>query len=217
MARPVNADAGATRLAVLDAATRLFAEQGPGRTSIRAVAREAGVTLATVHHYYGSKNGLHGACIDAMYEQLAGLREQLVPTLLSGRPVDEVLTEAVRVAFRFARAHKVALRLLMREVLDIGHLREDRRDTHLLPFLEQGAPVLARLVGADVLTMRLMLQSANHLVVRYALTSDEELRLITGKDDLAEAVDAVQDHVASMLCGLMNTGLMNTEQPGSGS
>lgn len=47
-----------TRAAIAAAAAKLFAEQGFDRTSVRAVAREAGVDPALVTHYFGSKQRL---------------------------------------------------------------------------------------------------------------------------------------------------------------
>lgn len=47
-----------TRDSIAAAASTLFAEQGYDRTSVRAVAREAGVDPALVTHYFGSKQRL---------------------------------------------------------------------------------------------------------------------------------------------------------------
>lgn len=47
-----------TRQAIAAAAARLFADQGFDRTSLRAIAREAGVDPALVTHYFGSKQRL---------------------------------------------------------------------------------------------------------------------------------------------------------------
>jgi AcrR family transcriptional regulator len=47
-----------TRDAIAAAAATLFAEQGFDRTSVRAVARAAGVDPALVTHYFGSKQRL---------------------------------------------------------------------------------------------------------------------------------------------------------------
>lgn len=44
-----------TRAEIVDAATRLFVEHGFERTSLRAIAREAQVDAALVHHYFDSK------------------------------------------------------------------------------------------------------------------------------------------------------------------
>lgn len=55
---------------------RRFAEQGARKTTIRAVAKEAGVTPGLVCHHFGSKRGLHGACDTYVLEYLReGIRE----------------------------------------------------------------------------------------------------------------------------------------------
>ncbi len=47
-----------TRQDILDSARRLLAGGGCGGTSMRAIARDAGVDAALVVHYFGSKEGL---------------------------------------------------------------------------------------------------------------------------------------------------------------
>ncbi|AWE43139.1 MULTISPECIES: TetR/AcrR family transcriptional regulator [unclassified Actinobaculum] len=53
--RPGSPD---TRGVIATAAHRLFMERGYIETSMRAVAREAGVDPALIHHYFGSKTQL---------------------------------------------------------------------------------------------------------------------------------------------------------------
>jgi AcrR family transcriptional regulator len=50
-----RAQAAANRRAVVDAASRLFLRQGYGRTTIAAIAEEAGVSAETVYATFGSK------------------------------------------------------------------------------------------------------------------------------------------------------------------
>ena len=52
------------REAVLAAARRSFADLGYDRTTVRAVAAEAGVDPSMVIRYFGSKSGLFGATLD---------------------------------------------------------------------------------------------------------------------------------------------------------
>jgi AcrR family transcriptional regulator len=52
-----------TRERILSTARNLFARNGIDKTSIRAIAREAGVDPALVHHYYGTKTQLFAAAI----------------------------------------------------------------------------------------------------------------------------------------------------------
>ena len=60
--RPGNPD---TRRAILDAARDAFAEKGYDNSSIRAIATSAGVDPALIHHYFGTKEKLFLACMDA--------------------------------------------------------------------------------------------------------------------------------------------------------
>jgi AcrR family transcriptional regulator len=52
-----------TRDRILGSARELFARNGIGNTSIRAVAAAAGVDSALVHHYFGTKEKLFAAAV----------------------------------------------------------------------------------------------------------------------------------------------------------
>ncbi|WP_434618681.1 TetR family transcriptional regulator [Arthrobacter sp. A5] len=53
-----------TRAVILSSARKLFAELGYDATSLRGIARDAGVDSAMVHHYFQDKDGLFAACIE---------------------------------------------------------------------------------------------------------------------------------------------------------
>jgi AcrR family transcriptional regulator len=53
-----------TRGRILECARDLFARNGIDKTSIRAIAKDAGVDPALVHHYFGTKTELFAAAID---------------------------------------------------------------------------------------------------------------------------------------------------------
>ncbi|MFD4431862.1 TetR family transcriptional regulator, partial [Nocardia sp. NPDC058497] len=59
--RPGNSD---TRAAILDAARIRFADTGFDKTSIRAIAGDADVDPALVHHYFGTKQQLFAAVVE---------------------------------------------------------------------------------------------------------------------------------------------------------
>ncbi|MEU4830369.1 helix-turn-helix domain-containing protein [Streptosporangium sp. NPDC023615] len=59
------AQARETRTAIADAALRLFVSRGWAVTTVREVAREAGVSAPTVYATYGNKAGLTRALADA--------------------------------------------------------------------------------------------------------------------------------------------------------
>jgi TetR/AcrR family transcriptional regulator len=54
-------DPEGTRAAVLDAAERLFAEEGFAATSMRDISSASGVSHPLIHHHFGSKESLYAA------------------------------------------------------------------------------------------------------------------------------------------------------------
>ncbi len=63
--RPGRAD---TRGEIIAAAQRVFADKGYDGTSLRAVAREAGVDPALVHHYFDGKASLFVAAMSLPFD-----------------------------------------------------------------------------------------------------------------------------------------------------
>jgi AcrR family transcriptional regulator len=60
-----------TRDRILASARELFARNGIGNTSIRAVAAAAGVDSALVHHYFGTKEKLFAAAVSIPIDPMA--------------------------------------------------------------------------------------------------------------------------------------------------
>jgi AcrR family transcriptional regulator len=70
---PRRRDAAETRRRLLYAGRRRFALHGYERTTLRQIAADAGVNLALIKRYFGSKEGLFEAALDATPEQLSEL------------------------------------------------------------------------------------------------------------------------------------------------
>jgi AcrR family transcriptional regulator len=77
--RPERADARRNRLKVLEAAERLFAEQGVKNVSLDAIAAAAGVGKGTVFRRFGDRAGLAVALLDEREVELQA-------KILSGPP-----------------------------------------------------------------------------------------------------------------------------------
>ncbi|MFD3924043.1 TetR family transcriptional regulator [Streptomyces sp. NPDC058595] len=80
--RPARSDADTgpgARERILDAARNEFAERGYDKTSVRGIAKAAGVDPALVHHYFGTKDEVFGAAIEVSFEPAL-----VLPALLSG-------------------------------------------------------------------------------------------------------------------------------------
>ena len=61
-------DAARTREAILRAGQRLFAQKGYATTGVREIAAQAGVSLALVQRYFGSKEGLLRAALEDLLQ-----------------------------------------------------------------------------------------------------------------------------------------------------
>jgi AcrR family transcriptional regulator len=203
MARPVAADAEATKARILAAATALIAERGIDGTTVRDVAAHASVSLATVLHYFTSKDGLHAAVVAAMDEELLLLRDALVAGLRPGLASDAVLDDVVRRAWDFARAHRVAHRIVLRTVLDGGGMPKARIDSLMIPSLDDASAILATVLDVDPLRARLTVQSLVQLSARYAVASDDELCAVTASNDVDTANARVADHLVDLARGLL--------------
>ncbi|MEV0797731.1 helix-turn-helix domain-containing protein [Kribbella sp. NPDC050281] len=77
--RPERADARRNRLRVLEAADRLFTEQGVKNVSLDAIAAAAGVGKGTVFRRFGDRAGLAVALLDEREQELQA-------KILSGPP-----------------------------------------------------------------------------------------------------------------------------------
>ena len=205
MARPRNANPKRTRQLLLAAATECFSTHGAQATSLRQVAAAAGVTMPTIHYYFGSKEALYQASMDAALGQLAQeisplaqLFRELPQRAQKAESVDvgEVVELLIREAFHFARQHPQALRLIMRALLDNGELDPSWREGAFVPFLEEGTQFLAASLKLDPFQLRLGLQSLTALTMRYALSSPRELARLAGvPDDPPAALRVFEDHL----------------------
>ncbi|MDQ1714073.1 MAG: hypothetical protein QOC60_18 [Frankiaceae bacterium] len=70
-----------TRASILEAARSLFAQDGYAGTSLRSIARAAGVDAALVHHYFDDKPALFAAALDLPLDPSV-----IVQALLAGDP-----------------------------------------------------------------------------------------------------------------------------------
>ena len=204
MARPTNADAEATRARILESAVTLFSQHGLGSTSVRDVASRADVSLAMVGHYFGSKDELYDACIDAIYSELGAMNEELTRELSKSVSPEKLIARAVEVAFRFAREHRTAVRLLVRAAVSTGELHPRGRKL-LLGALDVVSTAIGARLGRPAGELRLPLQSVVFLVARYAAQDEGELAAVVGVParDKRRAVEEVEAHLVSVASALL--------------
>ncbi|WP_433307431.1 TetR family transcriptional regulator [Actinoplanes sp. CA-030573] len=160
--RPGNQD---TKASILEAARRTFAEKGFDQASVRGIAAEAQVDPALVHHYFGTKEKLFLAAMNApinpgelIPQALAGPREQAGERLirLALGVWDSPAGSAALGMFRSALSNEWTARLL-REFVVTQILR--RAVSELVPDPAE-APMRSGLVATQI---------AGVMVARYVL------------------------------------------------
>ncbi len=151
--RPGGAD---TREAILTAARQAFAERGYDGASIRHIATSAGVDPALVHHYFGAKDQLFLAAMEAPVDPATlipqvvaggvdGMGERLVRMFLS--VWDSPAGRTAAALLRSAVSHDWSARML-REFLTTQVLRRAMKDLQLDP---AEAPLRASLIASQMM------------------------------------------------------------------
>ncbi len=77
-----------TRVLIVEAATRLFAREGFGATSLEQIAEEAGFTRGAVYSNFDGKTAIGIAVIDEMYAREERRLEQILVRGDGGEPLD---------------------------------------------------------------------------------------------------------------------------------
>ena len=175
-----------TKLRIQQAAARLFASRSFETVSTRAIAKEAGVDAALIHHYFGSKEGLFQAVLNAAIHP-----EQLEALVVSESPEDWG-RQLVRAADKvWTSPAAPALKAVVRRVL-VGHegmLREFVTRSLLNRFLSHiKGPEPERRLRASLIGS----QMAGLVIARHIVGIEPLASLST--DEVADLIGPVLQH-----------------------
>ncbi|WP_328880110.1 TetR/AcrR family transcriptional regulator [Streptomyces sp. NBC_00299] len=92
--RPPRTESADTRDRILSAAREEFSERGYEKTSVRGIAKAAGVDSALVHHYFGTKEQVFEASVEVAFAPAFKVRD----VVLQG-PLDDVGERMTRFIF----------------------------------------------------------------------------------------------------------------------
>src|SRR5689334_10896471 len=92
--RPPGTESADTRDRILAAAREEFSERGYEKTSVRGIAKAAGVDSALVHHYFGTKEQVFEAAVEVAFAPALVVRD----TVLEGS-VEDVGERMTRMIF----------------------------------------------------------------------------------------------------------------------
>ena len=186
--RPIGskgANAEERRIALVHAASIVFAARGYEGASTRVLAQEAGVTIGTLAYHFGDKQGLYHAVLDDLYGQLLAM-----PITVEGvLPPEQRIRSVVTQLYRFVRSKKVVVRILLRHVLEHGRLPEAVVSKWLGATLAKVSELEQALNIGSFQDKRLALLSLNHLMARYAVSEPEEWKPLLPEQRSNEAVE----------------------------
>jgi len=136
-------DPDLTRARILQAATLEFHRFGLGGARVDRIADEAGVNKRMLYYYFGSKDALFLAVLEAVYEQIRGEERALELDRLDPA---EAIRQLVSFTWNYYLEHPEFLTLLNSENLhEARHLKQSARVRSLhSPFVRMLADVLQR-------------------------------------------------------------------------
>jgi len=135
---------GPTRERILDCAEALFAERGLAGTAVRDIARQAGLTPASLYNHFPGKQALYEAVLERGVGPLIGLLEAL-PARPGGA---ETIDDTIGAIMAHLARHPRLPRLVQYEALTGGAYLARLGRAWLRPLIEQGVGAMKREPGS---------------------------------------------------------------------
>ncbi|MEM9224588.1 MAG: TetR/AcrR family transcriptional regulator [Pseudomonadota bacterium] len=204
--RPATRDAERTRGAILSAATVEFTAQGFSGGSVNEVAARAGVNKRMIYHYFGNKEGLYLAVLEATY---AGIRSAEYELDLSDLEPREAMRRLVTFTFDYFIEHPEFLSLLNTENMHKAqHLKKSEkiRQMHsplvgmIEEILQRGERDGAFRSGVDPVQLYISIAALGF----FYLSNQHTLSTIFGRDLAAPpALTDRREHTADVILGYL--------------
>ena len=141
---------------ILDAATRIFAEQGYPNTDVQTAADELGVGKGTVYRYFPTKRDLFLAAVDRGMHRLGDAVD--AETTEACDPLDKI-KRGVRAYLAFFDANPELIELLIQERAEFKRRKKptyfEHRDTRIGPWQELFRNLIAQGRVRDVPVQRI--------------------------------------------------------------
>ena len=203
--RPAR-DAYRTRAAILDAATTEFARYGLGGARVDRISAAAGANKRMLYYYFGDKEGLFLAVLEAAYARIRSAEQNL--SLLDLAPIASI-RKLIRFTWNYFLAHPEFITLLNSENLHrASHLRKSRRARSLnSPLIATLGAVLERgsregvfRTGVDPLQLYISIAGLCY----FYLSNVHTLSSIFGRDLAAQPARAARlKHVTNVVLGYL--------------
>jgi AcrR family transcriptional regulator len=200
--RGITRDPERTRGAILAAATQEFSTNGLTGARVDAIAQRARVNKRMIYHYFGDKDGLYLAVLEATYGSIRAAELDL--HLTDRDPVDG-MRELVLFTWRYFLAHPEFLSLLGTENLHkAAHLKRSKRIRELhspltgmiSALLARGAKARVFRTGVDPVELYITIAALGF----FYLSNRHTLSTIFGRDLAApKGIAAREQHIVDVV------------------
>jgi AcrR family transcriptional regulator len=188
----------AARERLLQAAVDAFATHGFEGTSLRQIARQAGVAFQLIGYHFGSKEQLWLATVDHLF----AVRVRAAKTTFNPvKDFEQQLREWLRIALHFAIQEPQLRRIMCQELL----AQSPRYGQHLKSRMEEAAPYFeyffeqARKQGIVArLSTQEMLLVLRGILLLVAVAPDDVTALVGGPIDGDQTVGKLTDLVVNL-------------------
>jgi AcrR family transcriptional regulator len=192
-------DSGERRDQILDAAERLFAEQGFAATPMRAIAQAADVNVATVYYHCGSKEQLFQSIYARVVERMGALVQS---ALLEGGPFNAMVARVLDQVVAYFVQHPSIPKLLLRSAVgEVSDADQARRDTYRPLFEMVAAMIQERADKGEIRTVdpARFLDAATGVIFHLAVSDHRREGGKVSSDELA----SIQAHARLFILGAL--------------
>jgi AcrR family transcriptional regulator len=198
--------AQATRKRILEAAIAEFAAKGLDGARVDEIAARAGANKRMLYAYFGAKEDLWLAALEAVY---TAMRVEESRIDVEHLPPEAGIAELVRFKLRYTAAHPEVVALLTSE--NLHRARYLRRSTQVPALYSPVVAMLATLLergvaegrfrdGVDPVQLYISITALSH----FYLANGHTLSVIFGRDLLTErAIAAREAHAVEVILGYL--------------
>jgi len=188
-----------TRLRLLSAAARLFAERGFAKVTVRDIGKKARANVAAVNYHFGGKAGLYHEVLQSAIQTMQATTEA-AREAGDRQPADAKLRAYIEVFL-----HRVTGRgpntwihqFMLREMSDPTPALDLVIDQVIRPRMAYLCGIVAELLGCAVDDARVLRCAMSVHVQCLALVDNPGARRMNAALDRSpEAIDAMADHIA---------------------
>lgn len=200
---------------ILQHAVNIFSQRGFDGFTTRELSAKAKVNIAAINYYFGHKQGLYDAAVDEVYRRLKERGNQVFASEVAPRLFATVSQQGglpqkldreqvrfiITCVYQAARQETAGIRLIIRQVLDAGHLSSHTEQQHFLPATEMAAGMISSTLGITPERARANMVAFGFLLSRYVVQDEKSLVSAFGVKSPEEAEARVIDTLVATIAG----------------